>query len=190
MRNGAYILPIVAALVVAGCSSVKTKVDTGPITASTFSFLDTGARVAPAATDKRAQAHALIQEAITRNLAGKGVGRVNTGGEVTVAYLVIVGNNVATTSLNDYFGYAADASELVDKVHTTQAVNGNERGYFEAGTLVIDLVNPKTSKLLKRSSISAPILRDLPLDARQSRVQTIVDQALGDLRIVKTSNGK
>jgi hypothetical protein len=185
MRSISGFVYVAAFLCLAGCSSVKTHVDTGPISARTFSFLNTGPRPAPASTDNRTQVHAMIHEAITKNLAAKGVSFVQSGGDITVAYLVIAGNNVATTSLNEYFGYGGDADQLVDKVHTEQAVKGKDRGYFEAGTLVIDLINPKTSKLLKRCSINAPILRNLPADARQSRVQGIVDQALADLKVAK-----
>jgi hypothetical protein len=125
----------------------------------------------------------MIQTAITKNLAAKNVAFVASGGDVTVAYLVITGNNAATTCLNDYFGYQTDADALVDKVHTEQSIKSGNRAYFEAGTLVIDFVNPKTSKLLKRASISAPILRNLPDDVRQERLQSIVDQALKSLRV-------
>ena len=47
---------------------------------------------------------------------------VDRGGDVTVAYLIIVGNNATTTSLNEYFGYTADADALTDKVHKSEAV--------------------------------------------------------------------
>jgi hypothetical protein len=38
----------------------------------------------------------MVQQAIIHNLAGKGVTYTPTAGDVTVAYLIIVGNNVAT----------------------------------------------------------------------------------------------
>ena len=174
-----------AALAAAGCSSVKTQVDTGPIPARTFSFINTGARELPASADKRTQVHTMIQEAITRNLAAKGVSRVQSGGDITVAYLVIAGNNVTTTSLNGYFGYRNDESELVDKVHKEQAIKGENPNYFEAGTLVIDIISSQTSKLLKRASVQSSILRNVPPDVRRARLQSLVDQALGDLRISK-----
>lgn len=127
----------------------------------------------------------MIQEAITRNLAAKGVSSVPSGGDITVAYLVIAGNNVSTTSLNDYFGYGTDATELVDKVHKEQSIKGGNRNYFEAGTLVIDLINSQTSKVLKRASVQSSILRNLPPDVRQARLQSLADQALSDLHISK-----
>jgi hypothetical protein len=174
---------IALALVAFACSSVKTKVDGGPIAARTFSFI-TPPKAPPAYADKRAQVHTMIQEAITKNLAAKGVNAVRSGGDISVAYLVIAGNNATTTSFNDYFGYSSDATELVDQVHKQQAVKGETRGYFESGTLVIDIVDPKTSKVLKRSTVSADILRNVTAEARQTRLQSLVDKALSDLRIV------
>src|SRR5215471_3083391 len=91
------------------CSSVKRSVDKGPITAHTFSFLDTGPRAVPSYAEDRKEAHAMVQQALIKNLAAKGIAHVASGGDVTVAYLIVVGNNVETTSLNSYFGYGDDA---------------------------------------------------------------------------------
>src|SRR5262245_40252834 len=71
----------------AACSSVKSHVDKGPIKARTFSFLDTGSKQTPEYADQRSQAHAMVQQALTRNLAAKGVTHVDSGGDITVAYL-------------------------------------------------------------------------------------------------------
>ena len=174
-----------AALVLAACSSVKTKVDAGPLTARTFSFINTGSKALPAYADTRTQVHAMLHEAITKNLAAKGIASVPSGGDITVAYLVIAGNNATTTSLNEYFGYGPDATELVDKVHKEQAIKNENRAYFEAGTLVIDILDPQTSKVLKRAMVSSPILRNLSPEARQTRIQGFVDQALSDLRVAR-----
>jgi hypothetical protein len=176
-------LAVVATLALTSCSSVKTKVDHGPIQAKTFSFLDTGGRTAPVDAEKRQQAHVMVQEAIIKTLASKGVTYVANGGDVTVAYLLIVGNNVTTTSLNGYFGYNSDADALVDKVHKQDTIKSDDRNYFEAGTLVIDILDAKTSKILQRRTIQAEVLRDVTLEARAARVQTLVGQALADVRI-------
>ena len=166
------------AAAVAGCSSVKVHVDKGQVRARTFSFMDTGSRRLANNTDPGQEAHALIQQALINNLAVKGVKYVPTGGDVTVAYLVVIGNNVQTTSLNDYFGYTDESAAIVDKLHAEQTGGDAKRGYFEDGTLIIDIVSPSTSKLLQRRSIQAPPARDLPTEARAKRIQSIVDQAL------------
>ena len=185
MKFAKFSVLLAAVVALAGCSSVKTQVDTGPIAARTFSFVNLGPKQAPAAADNRAQVHQLIQQAVVKTMAGKGVSFAASGGELTVAYLVIAGNNVTTTSLNEYFGYGSDATALVEKVHSEQAVKSDNRNYFEAGTLVIDIMDPRTSKVLKRSTVQSSILRNLPADARQARIQSLVDQALSGLRIAK-----
>jgi hypothetical protein len=182
-KNQVPLAALTVALAVVGCSSVKNYVDKGHVKASTFSFLNPGGRQMPSYAETDKQAHAVIQQAIIHNLSEKGVKYVVTGGDVTVAYLVIVGNNAATTSLDQYFGYTEDSTALVGKVHAEQTGSKSDRGYFEAGTLVIDIVDPKASKLLQRRTIEAQVLRNLSVEQRTARAQSIVDQALKDLPI-------
>jgi hypothetical protein len=137
---------IVGAIVItlAGCSSVPTKVDTGPIRARTFNF---------------------------------GVTRVATGGDVTVAYLVILGNNVSTVSINDYFGYRDDAWDLHENAQ--EAYTGTQNpSSFEAGTLLIDVIDSKGFNVRMRNYATRPTIRNLPADARAARIQEVVDEIL------------
>jgi hypothetical protein len=168
-------------LALGGCSSTPTRVDSGPIHARTFSFVSRGNRASPDYVDDRQPVHTMVQEAITRNLATRGVTKAATGGDVTVGYLIIVGNNASTASIADYFGYGEDAAALQDKAHTAYTGSKNPN-YFEAGTLVIDIIDSRSFKLLKRGYASRPILRNLPDDARAARIQEVVDEIFRDLR--------
>ena len=171
----------VAAFIVAGCST-PTHVDTGPIKATSFSFLRPGPLPEAAFAEKRQQVHALIQEAIETNLAAKGLKRVTAGGDVTVAYLIIVGNNVSTSAINDYFGYSPDAMALVDKAHEAYT-EGDQRNYFEAGTLLIDIVDSRTQKVLARNYVTRRVLQNPSADVRKARIQEAVNEALKGVRI-------
>ena len=174
----------VATLLIAGCSSTPTKVDSGAIRAATFSFVDPGTKTAPSFIDKRQPINAMIQDSITRNLASKGVNKVASGGDVTVAYLVIVGNNVSTTAIHDYFGYGRDFAALQDKAQ--DAYNGSKNpNFFEAGTLLIDIIDAKTYKLLKRSYVTRPLLRNPSAEVRAERIQEAVDAVLRGVRIAR-----
>jgi hypothetical protein len=181
MRLTSLLILAAGILALAGCSSTPAKVDHGSIRARTFSFVDTGAKTPPTYADNRQIIHPMIQEAITRTLSGRGVTRVASGGDITVGYLVIVGDNAATTSINDYFGYGEDASALHEKAHEAYTKSKNPN-YFEAGTLVIDLVDSKSFKLLKRGYATRPVLRNLPNDARAARIQEVVDEILRGVR--------
>jgi hypothetical protein len=179
------LLPLAGTLALIGCSSVKMRIDAAPVHGESFSFLKASPQPYPAYAEDRSQVHQIFQDAITKTLSAKGLRHVPEGGDINVAYLIIVGNNVETTSLNRYFGYSSDATELVDKIHNEQAVKGENRNYFEAGTLVVDLVDAKTSKVLQRRSIQAQVLRNLPIETRIERAQKFVDQALADVQISK-----
>lgn len=182
MKLTSLLLLAAGALALAGCSSTSTKVDHGPISARTFSFVDPGAKPAPAYADNRQAVHTAIQEAVAKNLAARGVTKVAKGGDVTVGYLVIVGNNASTASISDYFGYGEDAAGLQDKAQSAYTKSKNPN-YFEAGTLVIDVIDGKSFKLLKRGYATRPVLRNLSADARAERIQGAVDEILRDLQV-------
>jgi len=165
----------------AGCKT-PTHVDTGPIKATTVSFLRPGPLPEAAFAENRQQVHALVQEAIDTNLTAKGLNRVAEGGDVTIAYLIIVGNNASTLAINDYFGYGPDAMSLVDKAHEAYT-EGNQRNYFEAGTLLIDIIDSRTHKVLLRNYVTRPILQNPTVDARKARIQEAVNEALKGVRI-------
>ena len=173
-----------ATLLVAGCSSTPTKVNSGPIHAASFSFIDGGMKAAPDFADSRAQAHAMIQNSITGNLAAKGLRKVASGGDVIVAYLVIVGNNASTELINTYFGYGRDASGLHEKAQTAYTDSKNPN-YFAAGTLLVDIVDAKTYKLLQRTHVTRPLLGNPTAEVRAVHIQEAVDAVLQDVRIAR-----
>jgi hypothetical protein len=172
-----------AALVLAGCSTTApTRVDTGPIRAGTFDFVAVSPKAAEF-DDDSASTHALIQAAITDVLADKGLARQEGGGDVKVAYLVIVGNNVTTTSINDYFGYGREDADLAEQAHKASAVNNKNPDYYEAGALVIDVVDAKDFKLLRRDYVVRPLFRNTPPDVREAKIRDAVAEAIEGLRI-------
>jgi outer membrane murein-binding lipoprotein Lpp len=182
MKLRSFLTLAAGVLLLAGCSSTPTKVDSGPVHARTFNFVARSGKPSPAYADNRQAIHSMIQGAIAKNLAGRGVTQLPSGGDVTVAYLIIAGNNASTTSINDYFGYGEDAAALHDKANTAYTGSKNPN-FFEAGTLVIDIIDSKSFKLLRRGYATRPILRNLPDDARAARLQEVVDEIFQNLRI-------
>jgi Domain of unknown function (DUF4136) len=179
--NLKLLIPAIA-LAWAGCSEMPTTVDTGTIHARTFSFVNRENRPAADFADNREAVHAMIQEAIRKNLAAHGVTQVATGGDVTVGYLVIIGNQVSTTEINDYFGYGEGATELADKAHDAYTLSKNPND-FDAGTLLIDITDGKTYKLLKRGYATRTLQPNLTQQAREAKIQGVVDQIFTDLRV-------
>jgi hypothetical protein len=183
MKYSLFITLNLAALLIAGCKT-PIHVDTGPIHAATYSFIAKTPSVAPEYSDRREQVHALIQDSISRNLVGKGLNKLPSGGDVIVAYLVIIGNNASTEAISTYFGYDRDAAALHDKAQDAYAGSKNPN-YFEAGTLLVDIIDAKTNKLLKRSYVVRPILSNPSAEVRAERIQEAVDAVLKDVRIAR-----
>ena len=180
MKQIILLLLAVAIAAFTGCSSTPTKVNE-TVHARTFSFVNSS-NPAPKFADNREAVHQMIHEAIAKNLNARGLQKTDTGGDVTVAYLVIVGDNASTELIDNYFGYGRDAGAIHDKAHEAYT-NNKSPNYFHAGTLLIDIIDSKTYKLLKRGYVTRGVLQNLPADARAARIQEAVDAILADARI-------
>ncbi len=99
-----------------------------------------------------------------------------------MAYLVITGNNVSTEAISDYFGYREDLGALHDRAHDVYTGSKNP-DHFEAGTLLIDIIDAKSFKPLMRGYATRPIMRHLSTDSRAARIREVVDEILRDVRI-------
>jgi len=183
MNKISLVAVALAGLIIAGCKSTPTRVDRGPVNARTFNFVNGGSPPSATFADKREEIHRMIQDAITQNLARKGVSRVAENSDVTVAYLVIVGNDVSTESIDKYFGSGRDES-LHDKAQEAYGKSKNPNS-FQAGTLLIDILDSKNYKLLKRNYVVRPLLNKPTAEVRRSHIQEAVDEALKDLQVAK-----
>jgi hypothetical protein len=166
------------ALILSGCSSTPTEVSKGTVQGRTFNFVSRQSE--PNYADNREAVHRSVQRAITKDLAARGLTRVPSGGDLMVAYLLIKGDNVSTTVNPDYFGDSDDLGHLEDIAHNKHMAHG-ARDHFEAGTLLIDIVDGKSSKLLKRGYATRPLPSNLPASARDARIQEAVDEILRDV---------
>lgn len=174
-------LAAVCALLVAGCSSVPTRVDKGPIQAATYSLMTSKAPASVVVNQNREEVHQLIQKAIATELGQKGLRQVPNGGDVQVGYMVIVADNATTATYDDYFGYGRDAAELSEKAHKILG-RANSRNRFEVGAIVIDVVNPSNSKLLFRSYVHTDVQNITPAN-RAERINQLVASCLDGLRV-------
>ncbi len=182
MKTNPLFLLILVALASTASAKAPAKVNKGVIHARTFNFVKPSSKPTPSFVDNSEAIHAMIQKAITKNFAARGVTRVNAGGDVTVPYLVIVGDNVSTTAIRAYFGYGDDLGDLHDRAQKAYTSTKNPN-HFNAGTLLIDIVDGRNFKLMKRGYATRPSLRNLSATAKAARIQEAVDEILRDVRI-------
>jgi hypothetical protein len=182
MKNLWFLPLLLTGLLIAGCSSTPTRVDKGLLKVHTYNFINGGIALTPPAANRRDAIHQLIQKAIINDLTAKGLQRTDGTGDVIVAYMIIVGNNVSTEAITTYFGMGRDSEALHDKAQDAYTSSQNPN-HFEAGTLVIDVLDAKTYELLYRNYVVRPIIGNVTAAVRGERVQEAVDAALANLRI-------
>ena len=171
------------AILAAGCSSVPTRVEKGPVQAGTYSLMTSKAQLRGLPESRRAEAHRLIQEALDAALGQKGLQRVASGGELQVGYLIVVVDNVSTTTDSDYFGFGRDASALAKKAHKARA-QSRARDYFEVGAIVVDLVDPGSGDLLFRSTGTMDV-RNATAANSGERIKELVASCIEPLQVAR-----
>jgi hypothetical protein len=172
---------LVCLLGVAGCSTVSTEVERGTINASTYSLMRSKAPATVTPNERRQAVHQKIQQAIVAELGKKGLKQVPSGGELQIAYMVIVADNATTATYDEYFGYGRDGAALSQKAHKTVMKSGS-RERFEIGAIVIDVVNAKDGKVLYRNVAHMDVSEVTP-DTNTEPINVLVGSALGNLSV-------
>lgn len=191
MKRTTYMLLCLSFLIAGGCSTVPVQVNEGKIRAKTFSFMGPKGVVTAPATNMITAAHLAIQTEITRNLAARGVARVDNGGDITVGYLLLVASNKATFVVGDYFGYGAQPDGLVEKAEEGAIRFRDDQPRsrirdpqtFRAGAFVVDVLDSATFTLQYRNFAYRELLSGAPRDLRERRVREVVDEVLRDLHV-------
>lgn len=188
LRRSAGCLCLLAAagvLTLAGCSSTPTRVDTGAVRAKTFNFFDARAANSAPLKPREAEIHGLIQAAIVKELAAKGLTKVEKDGDVTVTYLVIVSDGGKTVSYNEFYGVGGPADDLQLRAHDAFTVKNRNLTQYKAGTLLVDVANFREYQVYWRNYVWSPILSDLPDAERKDRLEGFVRDVLKPLRITR-----
>jgi hypothetical protein len=173
---------VLAGLLIPGCISAAKRVDKGPVKAHTFNFAPRAPAGSPAIADEREEVHKIVQDAITENLAGKGISRVAAGGDVAVAYLIIIGDQATAESINTYFGYGRSANELHEQAQNNSSTN-QVAMYCKPGTLLVDIIDSQNYEVIRRNYVVRPALGDPSAAVQAARIQEAVDAVLKGLRV-------
>ena len=131
-----------------------------------------------AATDKSVNLTRMIKEAITQEFTSHGMELLDQNADLIIAHLVIIQDNVLTTSINQYFGYQ-DNSEILAEAHKRRVDKGQPE-YLKKGALVIDLIDAKTSQLIYRDYGIRNTVANLSEEEKQVRINEIVSGILAN----------
>jgi len=129
-------------------------------------------------SSKEKQIHSEIQSAIKNQFIshGKSFGQANS--DLVVGYLIIAQNNAMTTAYSEYFGYGRDAQEITDIAHLKGVVEGVRPDFFERATLLVDVIDAKTNKLVYRNYVLKDVTKGATPAIRQKNINAAVATAL------------
>ena len=167
-----------AVLALSACSTLKINTDFDP--AVSFNQFKTFAWVEAKATDEGYHLDGLldqrVRDAVDNQMAGKGLTKASVEeADLLVNYLTKVDKKINVDTFNNNFGYNpyyGPGWGWGGSMQTQTTVRE-----YEVGTLIIDLVDNKTDKLVWRGSV-ADTIRDH--NTPQERVE-IINNAIGQV---------
>ena len=177
---------LVLAVAGSGCSSMTINTDRDP--QAEFSELKTYQWVTSPTTqsgDPRIANNALldsrVKSAVDRVLGQKGYQRLTNGGDpdFLVAYHATLDQKAQATTINEYYGYAPGWIGY----DYGSALSGppGARTYvyeYDEGTLLLDVVNPDTHKLMWRGSAIDRVNFKASPEAKEKKINEAVSKML------------
>ncbi len=120
---------------------------------------------------------ARVRGAVNRVLASKGYTQDTAGTrpDFLVGYHAVVRQKTSVQTINTWYGYGPGPG--------WGGMGGWPQTYvreYDEGTLLIDIIDPATMKLLWRGSGTAIVVPGLSPEEREKRINSAVDQILAD----------
>ncbi|MFC7335719.1 DUF4136 domain-containing protein [Haloferula chungangensis] len=128
----------------------------------------------------QASANRMIQKSLAANFRANNFQVGEGSSDLIVGYLVLVQNNYSTLALDDYFGYGRDSDAIVDKAQSIGVVKSTRPDAFEAGTIVVDVIDAKTNELVYRGHATRDIFKNTSDASRQANINSAITEALQD----------
>ena len=115
----------------------------------------------------------LIKQSIEQEMQAKGYRHIAEAeqADINISFIAVLASDLSDAEIESRYGLVP--------VLTVPNVNKNN---YEKGTLIFDVVNPKTNKLAWRAAGQAlTSLKDIPLEERESRIDVFVKKLLAFL---------
>lgn len=165
------------ALMVGGCASVDLpKGKVGKYTSARFVKLDPNVKLAGGNRD--GEIDGLIRQGITSRFEQEGLTVSDGDADLIIAFLLVTQNNVTTTTVGQYFGSGDDRAKILDVAHKKGVIKSNRIEAYEAGAVVIDVVDAQSSKLLYRNFAKRDIDRQRSKEEGKQVLEEAVNEAL------------
>lgn len=148
---------------------------------TTFRFLPDRTIDAAEAVSNRAYWRNAISQDIVAALNAKGYRFFPTRQtDFLVAYHIVLKDNEAVTTFDNYYGYDLSADQLA-QADLSKFQDPKRPGAAEEGILVIDIIDPKQRALLWRGWTKSSLNRQKPSEQLQAQARLVVERTLASL---------
>ncbi len=169
--RGNAILLMLLNVLLGGCAGMAIEAEQDP--AVTFNRYETYSwgsnQRAPGDVRVTSALRAQIVDDIDRQLTGKGYLRVNRDGDFSVIYRVTIEGETIVQTLDGYAG-SVWTEDLARPVLALRR--------YEEGTLIIDIIDGESERLVWRGSAKAEVRQRVSIEDRSSRVAEAVRKVL------------
>lgn len=168
-----------------GCASTQSgsHLEPGATLAgrTTFRFLPDRSIDAAEAVSNRAYWRNVIGQDIVAALNAKGYRFFPTRQtDFLVAYHIVLKDNEAVTTFDNYYGYDLSADQLA-QADLSKFQDPKKPGTAEEGILVVDIIDPKKRALLWRGWTRSKLNRQQPGEQLQALAKAVVDRTMASL---------
>jgi len=111
-----------------------------------------------------------IKDAIDAELPTRGIKKVEDGGDLTVTYQISVQHKIKQSNASVGVGYGWGPAHI--------GVSKSPSREYDEGTLIVDLVDPKTKTLVWRGSAVGTVNPDASPEERKARIREAVGYML------------
>lgn len=169
----------IVAIVATSCTSVSLPVPKGSSKGYTSARLvKTAGQIQDEGPEGSAEVNNAIQRSIRNQFKTRGMTFGDPNADLIVAYMLIRQGVGMTTMNKDYFGHGRDPDAIFDEAHRRGAIKNKRPDAFKSGTLVIDIIDAKTNKLVYRNYTTRDLLDGVSPVQRDARINVAVAQTL------------
>lgn len=168
------ILLIAGLAALAGCATIELPKESARGNES-FQFFNPDVENLPEFADRSVEAARTIQQELRARLTAAGLTETGENPDFLVAYLIVLQNNTVTTAIHDY--YANSGTEILQAAHEA-AVKKMPDHKFQAGTVVVDVIDTAKQKLVYRDYATREIVPGQAGEERLKLVREATGQAI------------
>ncbi|MDG2123974.1 MAG: DUF4136 domain-containing protein [Verrucomicrobiales bacterium] len=166
------------AILLGGCNSIDMPSGSSKGYSSARLVNPAGAKYVGEAIEDTPEVADAVRAAIEANFNANGFSFGSSDSQLVVAFMLIRQDLVTTATNSDYFGVGRDADEILEEAHKRGVIDSQRFESFEAGAIVIDVLDAKSNKLIYRDFAKRDIDPSATAGQRKQRINQAVASAL------------